>query len=160
MRAKSSGDNDLILNINTTPFTDVVLVLLIIFMIVAPALDRGMLELDLPSVATEPEPRPDVDGMRMREIVVLGRGRVLIGNETFEVSTLESEALKSPTRASDLPFAGIETDEVIAISADRAAPYEEVVRVLAAVSALSSGGGGRVVLRTVVSGAQDGAGSK
>src|SRR3954467_3802971 len=54
------GDDDLAENheINVTPFIDVMLVLLIIFMVAAPlaTVDLGV---DLPASAVEPQPRPD-----------------------------------------------------------------------------------------------------
>jgi biopolymer transport protein ExbD len=58
-RSRSSGD-DLVEahEINVTPFIDVMLVLLIIFMVAAPlaTVDLGV---DLPASAVEPSPRPD-----------------------------------------------------------------------------------------------------
>ena len=54
------GSDDLVENheINVTPFIDVMLVLLIIFMVAAPlaTVDLGV---DLPASAVEPSPRPD-----------------------------------------------------------------------------------------------------
>jgi len=54
------GDDDLVEahEINVTPFIDVILVLLIIFMVAAPlaTVDLGV---DLPATAVEPQPRPD-----------------------------------------------------------------------------------------------------
>src|SRR5712691_13416212 len=54
------ADNDLVEahEINVTPFIDVMLVLLIIFMVAAPlaTVDLGV---DLPASAIEPQPRPD-----------------------------------------------------------------------------------------------------
>src|SRR5882724_272189 len=58
-RSRGGGD-DLAENheINVTPFIDVMLVLLIIFMVAAPlaTVDLGV---DLPASAVEPQPRPD-----------------------------------------------------------------------------------------------------
>jgi biopolymer transport protein ExbD len=57
---RSRGDDDLAEahEINVTPFIDVMLVLLIIFMVAAPlaTVDLGV---DLPASAVEPSPRPD-----------------------------------------------------------------------------------------------------
>jgi TonB system transport protein ExbD (group 1) len=57
---RSRGDHDLVETheINVTPFIDVMLVLLIIFMVAAPlaTVDLGV---DLPATAIEPQPRPD-----------------------------------------------------------------------------------------------------
>jgi TonB system transport protein ExbD (group 1) len=55
-----AGDDDLVEahEINVTPFIDVMLVLLIIFMVAAPlaTVDIGV---DLPATSAEPQPRPD-----------------------------------------------------------------------------------------------------
>ena len=50
-----SGDNGLMSDINVTPFVDVMLVLLIIFMVTAPMLYRGM-DIKLPVSASNARP--------------------------------------------------------------------------------------------------------
>ena len=53
-----SDDLDEVHEINVTPFIDVMLVLLIIFMVAAP-LATVDISVDLPAAAAEPQPRPD-----------------------------------------------------------------------------------------------------
>src|SRR5690349_13402175 len=57
---KRAGNDDLaeVHEINVTPFIDVMLVLLIIFMVAAP-LATVDLKVELPASAIEPQPRPD-----------------------------------------------------------------------------------------------------
>jgi biopolymer transport protein ExbD len=54
----SEGGLDVVHEINVTPFIDVVLVLLIVFMIVAP-LANVDIQVDLPTTNAEHQPRPD-----------------------------------------------------------------------------------------------------
>ncbi len=60
LRGRGSAGDDMVEvhEINVTPFIDVMLVLLIIFMVAAPlaTVDLGV---DLPSSTAEPQPRPD-----------------------------------------------------------------------------------------------------
>lgn len=55
---QSEGGLDVVHEINVTPFIDVVLVLLIVFMIVAP-LANVDIPVDLPTANAEHQPRPD-----------------------------------------------------------------------------------------------------
>ena len=60
VRLSTSGDDDLDVNheINVTPFIDVILVLLIIFMVAAP-LSTVDVNVDLPASTAQPAQRPD-----------------------------------------------------------------------------------------------------
>ena len=54
----NSDDHEAVHEINVTPFIDVILVLLIIFMVAAP-LSTVSIPVDLPAVTAQPQPRPD-----------------------------------------------------------------------------------------------------
>ena len=100
--------------INVTPFVDVVLVLLIIFMVTAPFLQGG-LEIDLPKVATR--------GLDVREgLVVSIRGdrTVAVGDAVVPVARFE-EAL-GRAGASQRP---------VFLKADQKVPYGMIVDLIA-----------------------------
>lgn len=72
--------------INITPLVDVVLVLLIIFMVVAPALSEGA-ELELPKVFT-PDAKPkDLDPI---EATIAEDGTVLVEDERIQAAQLRA----------------------------------------------------------------------
>jgi biopolymer transport protein TolR len=100
--------------INVTPFVDVVLVLLIIFMVTAPFLQGG-LEIDLPKVATR--------GLDVREGLILsvrGDRTIAVGNRVVPFSQLEDA----------LSRAGAATRPVF-LKADRKVPYGMIVEIIA-----------------------------
>jgi len=107
--------------INVTPFVDVMLVLLIIFMVTAPMLDQGV-EVALPEVAEAP-------GLPVQQeplVVTLQKnGQVLIGKAKIDrLSKLEpviQQALKG------------KPDREVFLEADENVPYGRVVKVMAAV---------------------------
>ena len=100
--------------INVTPFVDVVLVLLIIFMVTAPFLQGG-LEIDLPKVATR--------GLDVREgliVSVRADRTVAVGSAVVPMEKLE-EALSRAGAARRPVF----------LKADRRVPYGTVVQLIA-----------------------------
>ena len=101
--------------INVTPFVDVVLVLLIIFMITAPILESGI-EVDLPktktvrSVATE------------RLVVTIDKKQTIyVGNNPININKLGSDLLKRTENASETP---------VFIRADRSVPFGAFAQVV------------------------------
>ena len=100
--------------INVTPFVDVVLVLLIIFMVTAPFLQGG-LEIDLPRVATR--------GLDVREgliVSVRADRTVAVGNSVVPQARFE-DALARAGAAQRPVF----------LKADRDVPYGTIVELLA-----------------------------
>ncbi|MEN3812256.1 TonB system transport protein ExbD [Chromobacterium piscinae] len=107
--------------INVTPFIDVMLVLLIIFMVAAP-LSSVDQRIELPASRAKPAPRPDKP-----LIVTLQPDRsLLLGDKPAPLARL-GEALDAAT--------GGRRDTPLFFQADRAAAYEDVMAVMDALRA-------------------------
>ncbi|MBV9064523.1 MAG: TonB system transport protein ExbD [Methylobacteriaceae bacterium] len=102
--------------INVTPFIDVILVLLIIFMVAAP-LSTVDLPVDLPSSAATPQKKPD----KPVYITVKSDLSVAIGETPVKRRDL-ARTLET------MPEAGKDTR--LFLRADRAVPYGELMQVL------------------------------
>jgi biopolymer transport protein TolR len=104
--------------INVTPFVDVMLVLLIIFMVTAPLMHQGI-DVDLPETTTQPI-RVKSDPLILS---VKRDGKYYLGRKEVELTDLVSklEAL----------FDARDSKEVF-LRADRDAPYGVVVKAMAA----------------------------
>jgi len=105
--------------INMVPFIDVMLVLLIIFMVTAPLITTGVV--DLPSVGKASR-RPD----HVVEITVSGEGGLKLRVDGKDAAPVDMRDL--PSRVSELQAGDSNTPVVI--SADRAVKYETVVKVM------------------------------
>ena len=107
--------------INVTPFIDVILVLLIIFMVAAP-LSTVDLPIDLPSSTAQPQKKPD----KPTYITIKSDLAVAIGETPVKRVDL--------VRALDLASAG-DKDKRLFLWADRAVPYGEMMDVLEVIRA-------------------------
>ena len=103
--------------INITPFVDVMLVLLIIFMITAPMLNKGV-EIDLPKAKAQPM---EVEESKLMMIIDSSR-RVFLGETEVPHAKLE-EALENNVR--------LQREGELYLKADRNIPYGFVVKVMA-----------------------------
>jgi len=107
--------------INVTPFVDVMLVLLIIFMVTAPMMEKG-LDVNLPEV----ENAPDLAASKEPLIVTVRKnGSIAIGR-----SSIDSPAKLTPVLRQILE--GRQEKDVF-LEADRDVAYGEVVKVMAAI---------------------------
>ncbi|CTQ33813.1 protein TolR [Jannaschia rubra] len=108
--------------INVTPFVDVMLVLLIIFMVAAPLLTAGV-PIELPETAAAPLPQEQEEPLA---VTVAADGRILIGS-----TEVPREEFLTRLRA---VAAEREGDKVF-LRADGAVPYSEVMVVMGALNA-------------------------
>ncbi len=104
--------------INVTPFVDVALVLLIIFMVTAPMMQQGV-DVDLPETTTQP--------LRVRDepliLTVQKTGKYYLGRREIPADELRSKL--------EAIFEGRDGKEIF-LRADQEAPYGLVVKALAA----------------------------
>ena len=117
----NEGDEDLAVNheINVTPFIDVMLVLLIIFMVTAPLITTGVV--DLPSVGKS-RARPE----HFVEIVVGADEQLRLRVDGKDSATLRLADLAA--RVTEVQAGNANTPVVI--SADRNVKYETVVKAM------------------------------
>src|SRR5215510_8697949 len=113
-----SGEEDLAYNheINVTPFIDVMLVLLIIFMVAAP-LSTVDIAVDLPVSTAKPQPRPD----QPLFLTIKADFSLALGNAPVPAGQLAA-ALDAATAA--------DRDKRIFLRADKSVPYGELTRVM------------------------------
>jgi biopolymer transport protein TolR len=106
-------------DINVTPLVDVCLVLLIIFMVVTPMLQKGI-PVNLP-VTEDPEKTPDTD--KQLQISVKADGSVYIGPNVVRKDQVESALKELQERT---------PDREIAVKGDKLVKYGDVLDVLRA----------------------------
>jgi biopolymer transport protein TolR len=112
------GDNQLMSEINVTPFVDVMLVLLIIFMVAAPMMTQGV-DVALPEVKAESLPQDD----EVPFVVSVDKAGKVFINE-FEVE-------KSQLNAKLLAIFKQKPTEKVFLRADKRVPYGTVMDVMA-----------------------------
>lgn len=118
---RDGGSRSTLSQINVTPFVDVMLVLLIIFMVTAPMLEQGV-EVNLPEVADS----PGIEASQEPVIVtVTKKGAISIGR-----TQVESAAKLAPVLQQILKT---RKEKEVLLEADRDVPYGRVVQVMAAI---------------------------
>src|SRR3954470_11991535 len=116
---RSTSRRRTINEINMVPFIDVMLVLLIIFMVSAPLITTGVV--DLPSIGkSKQQPKKVIE-------VVVGKDEALrLRVDNKDVSTMTLKNLADRVSAAQ----GGDAQVPVVISADKAVKYEAVVRVM------------------------------
>ena len=119
MASQLSGPRNRALSeINVTPFVDVMLVLLIIFMVTAPMMQQGV-DVDLPETTTQP--------LRMQDepliLTIRKEGKFFLGRSEVPLAELKTKL--------EAIFDGRDSKEIF-LRADSEAPYGLVVKGLAA----------------------------
>ena len=116
VRAEGSKVNS---NINVTPMVDVMLVLLIIFMVITPMLQKGV-SVDLAQV-NNPTQMPDADKEDALLVAIMRDGKIFFGNDRIEPDQLTQKVKDRLTN---------KVDKRVFIRADARAKYGAVVEVV------------------------------
>jgi biopolymer transport protein TolR len=122
--AKRDEGSKISSDINVTPMVDVMLVLLIIFMVVTPMLQKGV-SVDMAKV-NNPEQMPDADKEDALLVSITRDGQVYFGSDQISVDNLTG---KVKDRLANKP------DKRVYVKADMRARYGGVVQVVDAVRA-------------------------
>ncbi len=105
----------LMVEINITPFTDVVLVLLIIFMIATPFIYQSSMQVQLPRASKSQETSRDII------ININAQGLVFMENTKVDLNTLKYK-LRSAVRE--------KSDVSVIINGDKNVKYDSVIQVM------------------------------
>ena len=118
-------------DINVTPFVDVMLVLLIVFMVAAPLLTVGV-EVNLPKTAAEALPSETEEPLTV----------TLTAEGTIVIQTTETPEADFLTRLRGV--AQERSDDKVFLRADGSIPYSKVMQVMGAMNAAGFGNIGLV----------------
>nr|WP_323777350.1 protein TolR [Amylibacter sp.] len=119
---RSHGKSRPMAEINVTPFVDVMLVLLIIFMVAAPLLTVGV-PIELPKTAAQPLPTEEEEPLAL---AISSDGVLMLQNTEIDRATLVPKM-----RA----IAAERQDDKVFLRADGAVPYSTVMEIMGALNA-------------------------
>ncbi|PLS23345.1 protein TolR [Neptunicoccus cionae] len=119
---RSHGKSKPMAEINVTPFVDVMLVLLIIFMVAAPLLTVGV-PIELPKTAAQPLPTEEEEPLAL---AIAADGTLMLQNTEINRADLVAKM-----RA----IAAERQDDKVFLRADGAVPYASVMEIMGALNA-------------------------
>lgn len=109
--------NKIVADINITPFTDVVLVLLIIFMITTPMLSKNEIKVNLPKAeVTETD-----SNKKNIDITIDKDGFIYLNGNQIHLAYLEDALFKLITK---------DTDKTVVIKGDKNIQYNTIIQVI------------------------------
>jgi biopolymer transport protein TolR len=117
--AKRNEGSKVTSDINVTPMVDVMLVLLIIFMVVTPMLQKGV-SVDLAKV-NNPEQMPDADKEDALVVAIMRDGKIFLGNDQIAADQLTPKVKDKLANRND---------KRVFIRADARAKFGSVVEVV------------------------------
>jgi len=122
MQTNNGGGRSVLSEINVTPFVDVMLVLLVIFMVTTPILYQGV-DVNLPK--TESQAMPSLDREKKVVVTLNSEGEIFIEKDEYTLSELRLEIRRIMTAS------GKEVrDEDVFLRADTSVSYGTVVEVM------------------------------
>ena len=113
-------DDEVMAEINITPFTDVLLVLLIIFMILAALVTPPGFQKELPN-SNNPSDAQNQNNKKEIDVEVNNRGAIFVDNEKTDDSGVYSVMSRAAAKKGRIH---------VAITADTKAPYGTIIRIL------------------------------
>jgi len=122
MQTGNGGGRSVLSEINVTPFVDVMLVLLVIFMVTTPILYQGV-DVTLPK--TDSSAMPTLDREKKVVVTLNSAGEIFIEKEQYSLSDLRLEIRRIISEE------GKEVrDEDVFLRADTSVPYGTVIEVM------------------------------
>jgi len=116
MGMSGGNDNDTMSEINVTPFVDVMLVLLVIFMVTAPMMTQGMM-VQLPKAEANSLPQSE----KQLNLSITEDGQFYINKEPLTISEMRTKLNA---------LAQVSSDRDVLINADGRVPYQKVAELM------------------------------
>jgi len=120
--SSNGGNRKFLSEINVTPFVDVMLVLLVIFMVTTPILYQGV-DVNLPKVSSKPI--PSIQNDKKVIVTIDKKGNLYIEKKQYSLSEL-----KSKVRSLILEGGKNLKQEQVFLRADSDVPYGTVIKVM------------------------------